>query len=138
MTDRICPFSATLVKNDFACRHATQVIRRGGTEFACRSEQAHTRCRQLYEHSKQAALPAFGVEDDLTQMPQSVPVKIQFGSLLGLQRIMGDRAPGGDRIEDIDALVAAAISYYGAIDSVPYDQLVTNITSWKLSRRRGR
>ena len=51
---------------------------------------------------------------------------------------MGDRAPDGDRIEDIEALVTAAISHYRGIDSIPYDQLVTDITSWKLSRRRRR
>lgn len=138
MTDRICPFSATLARDDFACPRATQVIRRGGAEFACQSEQAHTRCRQLFERCKQAALPAFGVEDDLTQMPQSVLVKIQFGSLIGLQRITGGQPPVGKRIEDIDSLVAAAISHYAGPDSVPYDQLVADITGWKLSRRRKR
>jgi hypothetical protein len=138
MTDRICPFSATLARDDFACHRATQVIRRGGVEFACQSEQAHTRCRQLFELSKQAALPAFGVEDDLTQMPQSVLVKIQFGSLLGLQRIMGDQAPGSNRIEDIDSLVADCISHYADLGLVPFDQLVADITGWKLSRRRRR
>jgi hypothetical protein len=84
MTDLICPFSATLARSDFACARATQVIRRGGAEYACQSDTAHSRCRQLFEHCKQAALPEFGVEDDLTRMPQSVLVKIQFGGLLGL------------------------------------------------------
>ena len=81
MPDRICPFSATLAKNDFACPRASQVIRRGGAEFSCQSAAAHTRCQQLFERCKQAALPEFGVEDDLTMMPQSVLVKIQFGGL---------------------------------------------------------
>lgn len=121
-----------------ACPLASQVIRRGGAEFTCQSERSHLRCRELFERCKLAALPAFGVEDDLTQMPQSVLVKIQFGGLLGLQRVLGRQTANGGRIEDIDSLVASAISHYGGPDSVPCDQLVVDMTSWKLSRRRGR
>ncbi|MDH3979734.1 MAG: hypothetical protein OEU91_04390 [Gammaproteobacteria bacterium] len=138
MTDRICPFSATLARSDFACARATQVIRRGGAEFTCQSDTAHTRCRQLFEHCKQAALPAFGVEDDLTRMPQSVLVKIQFGGLLGVQRMTPGQTSAGNRIDDIDALLAAAIDHFSGLESIPYEQLVDDITAWKLPRRRGR
>jgi hypothetical protein len=138
MTDLICPFSATLARSDFACARATQVIRRGGAEYACQSDTAHSRCRQLFEHCKQAALPEFGVEDDLTRMPQSVLVKIQFGGLLGLQRIIGGQPTDRNRIEDIDSLVAAAIDHCSALESIPYDQLVDDITAWKLPSRRRR
>ncbi len=134
MTDRICPFSATLARNDFACSLATQVIRRGGTEFACQSATAHTRCRQLLEHCKQAALPAFGVEDDLTVMPQSVLVKIQFGGLLGVQRITPGQISAGNHINDIDALLAAAIDHFFSIESIPYDQLIDDITAKSTDR----
>ena len=34
MSDLICPFSAPLVAQDFACRYGEAVIRRGGTEIA--------------------------------------------------------------------------------------------------------
>ena len=138
MTDRICPFSATLARNDFACSRATQVIRRGGAEFTCQSDTAHTRCRQLFEHCKQAALPKFGVEDDLTRMPQSVLVKIQFGGLLGLQRSISGQPSEASRIDDIEALLAAAIEHFSGLESIPYHQLVDDIIAWKLPRRRGR
>jgi hypothetical protein len=138
MTDLICPFSATLARNDFSCARATQVIRRGGAEFACQSQTAHTRCRQLFEHCKQAVLPKLGVEDDLTMMPQSVLVKIQFGGLLGLQRSIPGQPPEATRVDDIDALIAAAAGHFAGIESIPYDLLVDDIIAWKLPRRRER
>ncbi|MCG6886587.1 MAG: hypothetical protein LJE74_05210 [Proteobacteria bacterium] len=137
MTDLICPFSATLAKNDFSCPLATQVVRRGGAEFTCQSDTAHARCRQLFEHCKQAALPKFGVEDDLTMMPQSVLVKIQFGGLLGLQRSISGQPSEASRVDDINALVTAAVERFSGLESVPYGQLVDDITAWKLPRRRG-
>lgn len=138
MTDLICPFSATLAREDFACPRAGQIIRRGGAEFACDSETSHARCMQVFEHCKQAALPAFAVEDDLTQMPQSVLVKIQFGGLLGLRRFITGQAPDENRIDDIDALLDAASAQFPDPDSFPYAQLVDDITGWKLPRRRRR
>ncbi len=138
MTDLICPFSATLARDDFSCPRARQVIRRGGTEFSCDSETSRARCEQLFENCKQAALPAFDVEDDLTLMPRSVLVKVQFGGLLGLRRLVTGQAGGDGRVDDIDALVDTAIGQFSGLDSIPCEQLVDDITGWKLPRRRGR
>ena len=83
-----CAFSQTLIGGQFACAHAEPVVRRGGAEIACRSADASQRCATLMQCLKDAALPAFGVEDDLLSMPHSVLVKIQFGGLLGVQRLL--------------------------------------------------
>ena len=64
-----CPYSDTLVSAQFACVLATAVVRRGGPEVACAAATAHARCGALFQHMKRAALPAFGVEDDLLRPP---------------------------------------------------------------------
>ena len=64
-----CPYSDTLVSARFACTLATSVVRRGGPEVACASATAHAHCDTLFQHMKQAALPAFGVEDNLLRPP---------------------------------------------------------------------
>jgi hypothetical protein len=138
MENHICPFSATLVKDDFGCRHASQIVRRGGAEIACASKDDHTRCTALMQALKAVALPAFEVTDDLTQMPHSVLVKIQFGGLLGLQRILHPDTASGSPVSDIAVLVDEAESRYTSIDALPCTSLVDDITSHKLSRRRRR
>jgi hypothetical protein len=136
MSDLICPFSATLVKDDFACTQAEQIIRRGGAEIACRSGPLHAHCGRLFEQLKNAALPAFGLEDDLLQVPHGVLAKIQFGGLLGLQRLLADSP--GNTVDDIAALVEAASAHFGDIDTIPHDRLVDDITRYQLARRRRR
>lgn len=135
MSERICPYSATLAKADFACRQAEQVIRRGGAEFACRSDADHTRCTRLFARMKAAGLPAFELDDDLLAVPHGVLAKIQFGGLLGLQRLLGSDSP---RVDDIATLVDAAATRYADIETIPCDQLVADITGYRLSRRRKR
>jgi len=85
-----CPFAAAIITERAACRHAEQVVRRGGSEYDCRSQPDQQACQALFERLKAAAFPAFGVEDDLAVMPHSALVKIQAGGLLGLSRLVGD------------------------------------------------
>ena len=133
MKDLICPFSATQAKAAFGCRHAQQIIRRGGAEFACDSANMHNSCSRLLQHLKDAALPEFGVADDLTQMPHSTLVKIQFGGLLGLQRIT--TGTGTQSVADIATLVNRATGKYGSVDAIPSESLCEDILGYKLSRR---
>ena len=103
-----CAFNATLMGDQFGCTHARHVVRRGGPDVACADNTGHERCRRLFGLLKTSALPAFGdgiepraavqgstgcgfgVEDDLLSMPHSTLVKIQFGGLLGIQRLLGN------------------------------------------------
>lgn len=128
-----CAFSHTLITSQFGCEMAQQVTRRGGPDIACTAAAAHRRCEQLFERMKTAALPAFGVEDDLLSMPHSVLVKIQFGGLLGLQRLV-DGATVAE-VKNIHALAQRAASKYGDLEAVPCSELVPDMTGYKLRRR---
>lgn len=134
MEEHKCAFSNTLVTNQFGCEKAEQVTRRGGPDIACASDGAHQRCEKLFQQMKAAALPAFGVEDDLLSMPHSVLVKIQHGGLLGLQRLL-DGAAGSDEVKNVHALVDQVAGKYNSLDAVPYPALVQDMTAYKLRRR---
>ncbi len=117
---------------------AQLIFRRGGAEFACNSADTHVECSQLLRRLKNVALPEFGVEDDPTQMPYSTLVKIQFGGLLGLQRITAATESTANGIADIASLIDAAKARFASIDAVPCESLCADITNYKLSRRRRR
>lgn len=135
MSDNRCAFSSPLIAEQYACHFGEQVVRRGGTEVACCDAAACSRCEAVFEWLKQVSLPAFGVEDDLTSMPHSVIQKIQFGSLNGLQQLLGIEP--AERV-DIDQLLNRAADQYGGIDSLPYTGLIDTITAYQLKRRQHR
>jgi hypothetical protein len=126
-----------LTRSVGACHAAQEVVRRGGTEIDCRSALAHTRCSELFEGLKARGLTAFGVEDDLTQMPHSVLVKIQCGGLVGVQRLLGD---GDDSaaIADVAGLVERAMTQFGTAAQIPSAELDEAMRSFQLERRAGR
>jgi hypothetical protein len=136
MEEYKCAFSNTLVTGQFGCEKGEQVTRRGGPDVACASDEAHQQCEKLFQRMKQAALPAFGVEDDLLSMPHSVLVKIQFGGLLGLQRLQGDSTDVSAVVKNIHGLVGQAIGKHGGLDAIPCQAFVEDMTSYKLKRRR--
>lgn len=135
-----CAFSQTLMGGQFGCRRALPVSGRDGPEIGCDDEAAHRACAALRERLTDTALPALGYAEGM-EVPHSVPVKIQFGGLLGLQRLLGGAAEGGPtegRVDDVCALVDRAVSHFGSLDGVPYDQLIDAIAGYQLKRRRGR
>jgi hypothetical protein len=129
-----CPFAAPITKGTAACRHAREVVRRGGSEYDCAFEAAHRLCSELFARLKARGLSAFGVEDDLSSMPHSVLVKIQSGGLLGLARI-GGRPAGDGRIEDVSRLVSGVCDRHGGVAHVPVEQLDADMTGFKVGRR---
>jgi hypothetical protein len=136
MEEHKCAFSNTLVTNQFGCEKGAQVTRRGGPDVVCASDEAHQQCEKLFQRMKQTALPAFGVEDDLLSMPHSVQMKIQFGGLLGLQRLQDKGADESAVVKNIHGLVGQAIGKHGGLDAIPCQAFVEDMTSYKLKRRR--
>jgi len=136
MEEYKCAFSNTLVTNQYGCAKGVQVTRRSGPDIACTSAEAHQRCERLFQKMKEAALPAFGVEDDLLSMPHSVLVKIQYGGLLGLQRLLDNGAAAPAAVGDIHDLVDRAIERHGGVDAIPCQAFVEDMTSYKLKRRQ--
>ena len=133
MEEHKCAFNATLMGDQFGCIHARRVTRRGGPDVACADNTGHERCRRLFELLKTSVLPAFGVEDDLLSMPHSTLVKIQFGGLLGIQRLLGN---GGETVTDIDSLVDRAENRFGGLETVPCEQIQSDMTGYKIRRRK--
>ena len=136
MEEHKCAFSNTLVTNQFGCEKGAQVTRRGGPDVVCASDEAHQQCEKLFQRMKQTALPAFGVEDDLLSMPHSVQMKIQFGGLLGLQRLQDKGTDESTVVKNIHGLVGQAIGKHGGLDAIPCQTFVEDMTSYKLKRRR--
>jgi hypothetical protein len=138
---RKCPFAAPITTGRSACAHATEVVRRGGSEYDCADADAHDRCIVLFAGLKRTGLDAFDVEDDLTQMPHSVLVKIQTGGLLGLRRLLEPDADAEAPVADVASLVARASAAYGGVEQIPYPALADDMLHCKLerrARRRGR
>lgn len=130
-----CAFNGALMGKQFGCQYAMDVTRREGPSIACTSQLMQKKCALLLDRLKAAALPQFGYEDDLTQMPHSVMLKIQMGGLSGLQNRLKN-APLSVAVEDIQQVVNSAEHFYGDIEAVSLADIVPDMVNFKLPRRR--
>ena len=133
MEEHKCPFQVPQIKKDLACTLGIEVTRRDGAAIACQSSVASRHCCELYEHLKQVGLEAFDMNDDLLEVPQSLYIKVQYGGLLGLQRLLGNARQD---IADISSLVAQLHERYDTIDNVPCEQVQADIKSHTVRRKK--
>ncbi|MDH5324703.1 MAG: hypothetical protein OEZ68_20345 [Gammaproteobacteria bacterium] len=138
MTDLICPFSAPQIKKDYDCCHAEEIVRRGGSEYACQDTAAHTRCLELYGKLKQACLSAMNLEDDLLSVPHNTWVKIQYGSLLAIHNLLNSSQEKHASIENIAALMDQLASKFSQLDELPFETIQETVMQYKTKRRSGR
>ena len=130
-----CAFSGALIGKQYGCQNAMDITRREGPSIGCTSEHMQQKCALLLDELKVAALPQFGYEDDLTQMPHSVLMKIQIGGLAGLQNhLLG--ASNQVVVEDIQKLLIDAEQHYGGLSEIPIAEFVQDIVDFKLARRK--
>ncbi len=129
-----CVFALTQIANEFSCQYGELVTRRAGADIACQSEKHQQQCTCTYERLKQIGLDAFDYEDDLTQVPHGVWVKIQFGGLLGLQRVLQDKSD--NKVEDITTVIQMLHDQHNQIESFPYKNIVPDMQGYSSRKRR--
>ena len=135
MADDKCAFNDPILNGGFGCRHASSVARRAGPDIACASPPDQFRCAQVLERFKAAGLPALGYEDDLLTTPHSVLMKLKFGGLLGMRRLLGE---SNTTVPDVCGLIDAAVGRYGSVDSLPLIETIEDMKAHSVRRRAGR
>jgi hypothetical protein len=137
MPDLLCPFSAPLIRNDFGCSNAREIVRRGGAEIACEQQAMHALCTELHTRIRRSALAAMELEDDLLTLPHNVLVKIQYGGVLGLHALTAGGPPENGRVDDIAALISNAVQTFQSTGAIPLDVIDETVIAYK-TRRRGK
>lgn len=130
-----CAFTGALIGKQYGCQCALDVTRREGPSIACTSQSMQEKCAALLHSLKSTALPQFGYEDDLSQMPHSVLIKIQMGGLAGLQRQL-QNASELYPVGDIQQLILEAEHQYHSVVNIPVTLLVPDMLDFKLPRRK--
>jgi hypothetical protein len=137
MTSAKCPFSTLQAAGITNCQLASQVVRRGGSEFDCTQSEALATCQAMSRQLIKIGLPALGFEDDLVATPKSAYDRALFGGLIGLNQCLEDLSEELHK-QDIWPLVEAATQRFPDHADLPRQSLESAIQAWKPGRRRHR
>ena len=135
VNQRRCVFEKTIISRRADCEFARRFCIAEREGVACAHGDAHDRCQALLDSMRRNALFALRLTQLADQLPHGKEIKVQAGGLMGLHQLLADDPP--ESIDDINGLVERAAERFGAIQSLPYDEIVRYIVHFE-PRRRGR
>lgn len=135
MPDAPCPFEKPILSAQCGCENATRNVVAERLSVGCRSPIAHQNCQLLVEMLKERSRFALKVMDPWQDLPFGKQMRVMLGGLTGLRRVLDPQAAGP--IANIHALVCAARERFGALDALPFEEIVRAIAAFR-PKRRGR
>ena len=138
LNERPCRFEKALLTRCADCAHARRLNLAEREAVACDSETGWSRCAEwlgLLRPRAQFALQLVAVDGPL---PHAKEMRVQCGGLKGLQAVLDPAAGEDPRVTDIGGLLALATTRFGALDSVPFAEVMKAVARFQLRRRSRR
>jgi hypothetical protein len=103
----------------------------------CTHKEAQLQCEQLLERLREKAIFALQMTRLEGPLPHAKEVKVQLGGMLGIQKILHPELSEADEVDDIHDTLSEAVTRYGDIESLPYEQIVQAVVQIQGRPRRG-
>jgi hypothetical protein len=129
-----CVFERGMLRRCLGCSHC---IRRNIAEreaVGCRDKAAHDMCGCFKEQLKHAAAFALKLTHPDDPLPHAKELKLQCGGLVGLECVLVDAEL--DAVSDVAGVLNAAVTKYGSLEGLPYNDLIQSIRLFEPRPRR--
>lgn len=139
VNERFCAYEKSVLTNQCNCSQADRfcIAEREGVH--CNSDEGQARCLRFLELLRAHARFALRTNpEEKALLPHGKAIRIQVGGLRGLYNVShpGDELP--ETIPDIYAAIAQAESAFGALDAIPYSDIMPQIACYKGKTRSRR
>ncbi len=130
-----CHFEKSINARTATCAHGRRFNLADREGVACTLDLAQKRCITLLEILRQKGSFALGMPKVEGPLPHAKEIKVQMGSLLGLQTALHPEQTESDLVHDIQALISEGISRYGNLDQLPFEEIVKCVVKYEGRRR---
>ena len=130
--ERPCTFSKAILRSCCSCRHAQKVLLAEREAIACLSATAQQRCEKLLPLLRQKAAFALKLTHTDAVLPHGKEIKVQCGSMLGLQQELAANPVEEPSVRDIYNLLDQAEAFYDSFENLPFNEMVRNISHFKM------
>lgn len=133
---RKCVFEKAINSRRCTCSVSERFNLADREGVACRSAEALARCQALLESLRNNASFALQMTRICGPLPHAREIKVQVGGMLGIQQVLDTEKAGSESVQDIDGLVRQALSRFGDVAALPYDEIVKAIVRFEGRLRR--
>jgi hypothetical protein len=141
VNERACVFERAVLTNQCTCSRADRFCIAEREGVACNSAEGNRRCEQLVsllrEHARFALRAA--TEENRDPLPYGKAMRVQVGGLRGLRAIVDAADTEAADLPEVFSLVERAVATFGALDALPFSEIMPYIASYRgrsRSRRR--
>jgi hypothetical protein len=134
-----CAFEKSVLTNECSCSCAQRfcIAEREGVH--CRSETGQARCLRWLDLLREQARFALRTEEGRQLLPHGKAMRLQVGGMRGLQRVLGiTRTSPTQTIDDVDGTLAAAEARFGALDNLPFSEIMREVAAYQVRKRSRR
>jgi len=131
-----CRFEKTLLSRRSTCSRAKRFNLADREGVSCLSPAARERCGRLLDSLRENARFALRLTEIDSALPFNKEIKVQTGGMLGLQKLIYPDSDQRDKVEDIYSLVNQAEQEFGALEDIPFSEIMPNIVSFEGRKRR--
>ncbi len=134
-----CVFEKALTNHRAKCglsKHFCLADREG---YSCEDESSSDKCRDFLEKLREKSTFVLKLHEISGPLPHNMEIRVQAGGLMGLAKLVGERA--GDPlkepvIDDISRILNRANEQYGALENLPYSEIIQSVVQFQGRRRR--
>ena len=126
-----CVFAKALLRRCCGCRHAQKLLLAEREAIACLSPDAQQRCESLLPLLRKKAAFALKLTDTDSVLPHGKEIKVQCGSMLGLQQELELNPIQNPKVDDIYNLIDQAEAFYDSFEKFPFNEMVRTISHFK-------
>jgi len=118
--ERPCSFEKAILTRcvSCACSERKQIAER--ELVSCQTLASLTRCRELHLHLRRAFAFALGKPAVTAPLPHAQEKRVQCGGLQGIQHVLN----ASPEVENVDALLDGILQQWGALEDIPYSEVV--------------
>ncbi|MCB1801902.1 MAG: hypothetical protein KDI82_09470 [Gammaproteobacteria bacterium] len=134
-----CAFEKSVLTNECRCRCAERfcIAEREGVH--CNCERSQQRCLRWLELLREQARFALRTEEERRLLPHGKAIRLQVGGMRGLLKVLaGDDTTNVSVIDNIDATLGEAESRFGALEKLPYSDIMRDVAAYQVRKRAGR
>jgi hypothetical protein len=131
-----CAFEKATLTRRFACEKYIRINIAEREATSCSDPAAQEQCKQLLNLLHENSSFALQMPHSSSSLPHAKEIKVQCGGLQGLQLCL--QGPGENTVivENIHGLINNAISTYGKLENLPFNEIVKSIASFEGRKRR--
>lgn len=131
-----CVFEKTLTSHKAKCRLSTHFCLADREGYSCKDEVSSSNCREVMIKLREKSIFVLKLRDVGGPLPHNMEIRVQAGGLVGISKLLVEGQTTQPLVEDINGILNDAIIKYGALDDLPYSEIIKSVVQFQGRRKR--